>query len=120
VTWKHATGVVTPAVAWGNLRKPFPRKQKRWTFKAGAAEGADFRAGIFKAGPSKAVLGKRLAKGRPKPVLYVQGVIKAQRRLVVFGARKLKPGRYVFAIRMTASMNPKRATVFVSRAFRVR
>jgi hypothetical protein len=120
VKWKHATGVVTPSVAWGNLRKPFPRKQKRWSFKAGASEQADFRAGIFKAGPRKAVLGKRLAKGRPKPLLYVQGTIKAQRRLIVFGARKLKPGKYVFAIRMTASMNPKRATVFVSRVFRVR
>jgi hypothetical protein len=120
VKWKHATGVVSPAVAWGNLRKPFPRKQRRWSFKAGAAELADFRAGVFKAGPRKAVLGKRLAKGRPRPPLYVQGAIKAQRRLVVFGARKLKPGRYVFAIRMTASMNPKRASVFISRAFRVR
>jgi hypothetical protein len=120
VKWKHATGVVSPAVAWGNLRKPFPRKQKRWSFKAGAAELADFRAGVFKAGPRKAVLGKRLAKGRPRPLLYAQGAIKAQRRLVVFGARKLKPGRYVFAIRMSASMNPKRASVFISRAFRVR
>jgi hypothetical protein len=120
VKWKHATGVVSPVVAWGNLRKPFPRKQRRWSFKSGAAEQADFRAGIFKAGPSKAVLGKRLAKGRPKPLLYVQGVIKAQRRLVAFRARKLKPGTYVFAIRMTASMNPKRATVLVSRRFRVR
>jgi hypothetical protein len=120
VRWKHATGVVSPVVAWGNLRKPFPRKARRWSFKAGAGEQVDFRAGIFKAGPRKAVLGKRLAKGRPKPLLYVQGVIKAQRRVVAFRARKLKPGRYVFAIRMTASMNPKRATVFVSRLFRVR
>jgi hypothetical protein len=120
VKWKHATGVVSPVVAWGKLRKPFPRKARRWSFRAGAGEQVDFRAGIFKAGPRKAVLGKRLAKGRPKPLLYVQGVIKAQRRVVAFRARKLKPGRYVFAIRMTASMNPKRTSVFLSRPFRVR
>ena len=120
VRWKHATGVVAPVVAWGNLRKPFPPRPRRWSFRAGAAEQADFRAGIFKAGPRKAVLGKRLAKGRPRPMLYVQGAIKAQRHLVYFRARKLKPGRYVFAIRMTASMNPKRTSVFVSRRFRVR
>jgi hypothetical protein len=120
VKWKHATGVVSPVVAWGKLRKPFPPRPRRWRFRASAGEQADFRAGIFKAGPCKAVLGKRLARGRPKPLLYVQGVIKARRRLVYFRARKLKPGRYVFAIRMTASMNPKRASVFVSRPFRVR
>jgi hypothetical protein len=120
VRWKHATGVVLPVAAWGNLRKPFPPRPRRWSFSASAAEQADFRAGIFKAGPRKAVLGKRLAKGRPRPLLYAQGVIKAKRRVVYFRARKLKPGSYVFAIRMTASLNPKRASVLVSRRFRVR
>jgi hypothetical protein len=38
---------------------------------------------------------------------------------VYFPQRKLKPGLYVFAIRMTASMNPQRASVLVSRRFRV-
>jgi hypothetical protein len=119
VRWKHATGVVLPVAAWGNLRKPFPARRLRLRFTARAAEQADFRAGVFKAGPRKAVLGKRLAKGRPRPVLYAQGVIKARRRVVYFPARKLKRGAYVFAIRMTASMNPQRATVLVSRRFRV-
>jgi hypothetical protein len=120
VRWKHASGVVLPVAAWGNLRKPFPRANTRWTFATGAAEQADFRAGIFKAGPSKAVLGRRLANGWPRPTLLAKGVIKAQRRLVYFPPRRLKPGSYVFAIRMTASMNPKRSTVLVSHSFRVR
>lgn len=119
VRWKHATGVVLPVAAWGNLRKPFPPRRRRLRFSAGAAEQASFRAGIFKAGPKKAVLGRRLAKGRPAPALLANGVIKAKRRVVYFPARKLKPGTYVFAIRMTASMNPQRATVLVSRPFRV-
>jgi hypothetical protein len=119
VSWRHATGVLLPAVAWGNLAKPQPLKRTRWSFSAGAGEAADFRAGLFKAGPSKAVLGKRLAAGRPKPLLAVRGTIEARTRLVYFPSRRLRPGWYVYAIRMSASMNSKRASVFVSRRFRV-
>jgi len=118
VRWRHLTGVVLPAAAWGSL-KPQPLKPTRWSFKAGAGEEADFRAGLFKAGPSKTVLGRRLAVGRPKPVLSTRGVIKARTRLVSFPKRRLKPGLYVYAIRMTATMNPTRASVLVSRPFRV-
>ncbi len=118
-SWRHASGVILPVAAWGKLRKPFPLKRSRWSFSAGAAEEATFRAGIFKAGPRKAALGKRLAKGKPKPALFAKGTIKAKRRLVYFPIRKLKAGRYVFAIRMSATMNPQRASVLVSRSFRV-
>jgi hypothetical protein len=119
LTWKHATTVVRPVAAFGNLRKPFALKRRRWSFTAAAGEEAAFRAGLFKAGPRKAVLAKRLAKGRPKPLLLVKGTIKAKKRLVSFPHRRLKPGRYVFAIRMSAAMNPQRVSVFVSRVFRV-
>jgi len=118
VRWRHVTGVVLPVVAWGSL-KPQPLKRTRWSFGAGAGEEADFRAGLFKAGPSKTVLGKRLAAGRPKPLLFAHGLIKAGSRLVSFPARRLKRGLYVYAIRMSATMNPKRASVLVSRPFRV-
>ena len=118
VKWRHVTAVVLPAVAWGSL-KPQPLKRTRWSFTAGAGEEADFRAGLFKAGPSKAVLGKHLAAGKPKPLLPARGVIKASTRLVSFPTRRLKPGLYVYAIRMTATMNSKRASVLVSRPFRV-
>jgi hypothetical protein len=37
-----------------------------------------------------------------------------------FLPRYLKPGRYVYAVRLRASMNPRRSTVLVSRAFVVR
>ncbi len=118
VAWRHLTAVVLPTAAWGSL-KPQPLKRSRWSFGAGAGEEADFKAGLFKAGPSKTVLGKRLAAGRPKPLLLARGVIKASTRLVRFPLRRLKPGRYVYAIRMTATMNPSRASVLVSRPFRV-
>jgi hypothetical protein len=119
VTWRHLNTVKLPVAAWGNLRKPMPPKRKRWSFHASAGEEATFKAGIFKAGPRKAVIAKRLATGRPKPLLFAKGKIKAKMRVVYFPSRKLKPGRYVYAIRMSASMNPKRVSVLVSRPFRV-
>jgi hypothetical protein len=117
--WKHTTTVVLPVAAWGSLRKPLPGKRTRWSFKAGAGEEATYRAGVFKAGPKKGVLAKRLAKGRPKPLLFSRGTIKAKTRVVYFPRRRLKPGKYVYAIRMSATMNPKRVSVLVSRPFRV-
>jgi hypothetical protein len=38
---------------------------------------------------------------------------------VYFPRRRLKPGKYVYAIRMSATMNPKRVSILVSRPFRV-
>src|SRR3954454_12248572 len=113
--WRHTAGVVLPVAAWGNLAKPQPLKRSRWSFSAGSGEQAAFRAGIFKAGPSKAVLGKRLANGRPRPLLASRGTIEVGSRLVYFPSRRLKPGLYVYAIRMSATMNSQRASVLVSR-----
>jgi hypothetical protein len=117
--WAHATGVVSPFASWGRLSKPQKIRRSRWSFLARAAEEATFRAGIFKAGPVKAVLGRRLATGRPRPVLAARGTIKAKGRVVYFPIRKLKPGRYVYVIRMVSTMNPKRITVLSSKTFRV-
>jgi len=38
---------------------------------------------------------------------------------VYFPIRKLKPGRYVYVIRMVSTMNPQRLTVLASKTFRV-
>jgi hypothetical protein len=116
--WIHTTQVVSPYAAWGNLRRSRPLR-RRLSFMAGAGEEATFRAGLFKAGTGKAVLARRLRLGRPKPVLTAKGLIKAKGRVVYFPSRRLKPGRYVFGIRMTATMNPQRVTVLSSPAFRV-
>ncbi len=117
--WIHTNQVVLPFAAWGELRKARPASRTRWSFLVGAGEEATFRAGVFKAGPSKAVLRRRLTLGRPKPLLTTTGTIKAKGRVVSFPARKLKPGRYVYAIRMASTMNPQRFSVFVSPPFRV-
>ncbi len=117
--WAHTTQVVSPFAAWGDLSKRRKVSRSRWSFLAGAGEEATFRAGLFKAGPAKGILGRRLALGRPKPLLAATGTIKAKGRVVYFPARKLKPGRYVYAIRMVSTMNPQRITVLASQPFRV-
>jgi hypothetical protein len=118
VTWRHATAVVLPTATWGSLARQ-PRSRKLWRFTASAGEEAAYVAGLFKAGPSKAALAKRLAGRRPKPLLLTKGTIEATKKLVSFPAHKLKPGRYVYAIRMSATMNPRRVSVLVSRPFTV-
>lgn len=119
IAWVHTTQVVSPFASWGKLTKPQKKSRSRWSILAGAGEEATFRAGIFKAGPAKAVLGRRLTAGSPKPVLVVAGTIKAKGRVVYFPIRKLKPGKYVYAIRMVSTMNPQRITLLTSQPFRV-
>jgi hypothetical protein len=116
-SWKHTKTVVRARVAWGKLKRR-PRNT-RWSFNAGAGEEALYRAGIFKAGTSKRTIAKSLLKGRPKPILAARGTIKARTRVVSFPSRRLRPGRYVFAIRMRASMNTSRASLVISRVIRV-
>jgi hypothetical protein len=119
VTWRHTTAVVLPVAAWPSLRKPISAKRRIWSFRAGAGEEVTFRAGVYKAGPKKGVLARRLATGRPRPLMFASGKIKAKTRVVYLPRRRLKPGKYVYAIRMSATMNPKRVSVLVSRPFRV-
>jgi hypothetical protein len=116
--WVHNPQVVSPFANWGS-RRSFPSKRKRWSFVAAAEEEAVFRAGIFKAGTKKSVIARGLATGRPKAVTTALGTIKANERVVQFPSRKLKRGRYVFAIRLAATMNPQRVSVLVGPAFRV-
>ena len=116
--WRHAAGIVKPVVRWSRLRKHVRARRTRWSLTAAAGEEATFRAAVFKAA-KKRVLAKRLARGRAKAQLFAKGKVKAKSRVVYFPARRLKPGTYVFAIRMAATMNPKRVSVFVSRPFRV-
>jgi hypothetical protein len=119
VRWRHTNAVVAPRAVWGNLKKAQPVKRARWSFRAVAGEQATFRAGIFGAGSKKAVLRKRLAKVRPRALLNASGTVRAIGSFVNFPRRRLRPGRYIYAIRMSASMNPKRVSVLFSRVFRV-
>ena len=72
-----------PSRSGATLSKPQKSRRSRWSFPAGAGEDATFRAGIFKAGPGpRAILGRRLAAGRPKPVHDGERHVKAKDRVV--------------------------------------
>jgi hypothetical protein len=118
LTWAHTNQVVSPYAAWPALRR-YKARRRRWSFRVGAGEEALFRAGVFKAATRRRAISRRLVRGRPKPFLGAAGTIRAKSRVVMFPSRRLRPGRYVFAIRMQATMNPARTTLLVSRAFRV-
>jgi len=118
--WRHSTQVSLATVQWGNLKKVRPRRSTHWSFVTGAREEATYRAGIFKAGTSRKTIARALSGHSPKPLLSASGLIKAKNRVVVFPARRLKQGRYIYAIRIVATMNTKRTTQVVSRPFRVR
>jgi len=116
-SWKHTGAVAVPRASWGKrIRRA---RTTKWAFNAGAAEEALFRAGIFKAGTSKRRINRALLRGRPRPLLVTTGMIKAKTRVVTFKRRRLRPGRYVLAIRMRASMNPARASLLLSPVVRV-
>jgi len=119
VGWTHTAGIVAPRVIFGDLKRKRTTRNTKWSFTAGAKEEAVFRAGIYPVGTTKKTIAKLLVKSNPKARLATSGLIKAKNRVVAFPKRKLKKGRYVFAIRMQATMNPSRVTVVVSSAFRV-
>ena len=72
---------------------------------------------MFPVSVGKKAIGKRLTTGRPAALLASKGTIAAKNRVVTFRARTLKPGRYVYAIRMVAAMNTQRSSLFVSKPF---
>jgi hypothetical protein len=119
LVWSHTSQVMSPFVGW-RVPGRVPRKRTSWHFSAGADEEVTYRAGIFKARTSRRSISRSLSSGRPKPALSARGKINARTMSLGFPARRLKPGRYVFAIRMAATMNPARTSLYISRAFTVR
>jgi hypothetical protein len=118
LVWSHTAQVISPFVGW-RVRGRVKRRRTSWHFSAGADEEVTYRAGIFKARTSRRSISRSLSSGRPKPVLSTKGKINARTMSLGFPARRLKPGRYVFAIRMAATMNRARTSLYVSRAFTV-
>lgn len=120
VTWRHATGVVGARARFGLGARVASRQRKSWGFNVTAAEEVSYVAAIFRATASARV--RRLASPRaPGAVTSTAGRIRAGwNPRLRFVPRSLKPGRYVYAVRLRASMNPRRTSVLVSRAFVVR
>jgi hypothetical protein len=118
VAWHHATGVIGRRAEFRTGAGAQSRLRRSWGFTVTAAEEATYTGAIFPAESSVRSLAKA---GAPGAVAVASGRIRAGwKPRVRFLERLLKPGRYVYAVRLRASMNPRRAIVLVSRAFVVR
>ena len=120
VSWRHASRVVGGRARFDLGAGVASRLRKSWGFNVTAAEEVSYVAAIFPATASKRV--RSLASPRaPGAVTMTAGRVRAGwNPRLRFTSRYLKPGRYVYAVRLRASMNPRRSTVLVSRAFVVR
>ena len=120
VSWTHATRVVGARAQFATGAGVASRLRKSWGFNVTAAEEVSYVAAIFPAAASARV--RSLASPRaPGAVTMTVGRVRAGwNPRLRFLPRFLKPGRYVYAVRLRASMNPRRSSVLVSRAFVVR
>jgi hypothetical protein len=120
-TWRH-TVTVAGARAFFPTRRSLPAKQRAWSFKVRAQETARFRAGIFRLRRPSRVDRRGITRSlaRSGGVLRAAGTAKAYwTPRVKFRSRTLKPGWYVYGVRLAAEVNARRTTTFVGRPFRV-
>jgi polysaccharide biosynthesis protein PslG len=120
LAWHHATRVIGARAQFGLGAGFASRLRKSWSFNVTAAEEVSYVAAIFRA--SASTQARSLASPRaPGAVTMTAGRVRAGwNPRLRFLPRHLKPGRYVYAVRLRASMNARRSTVLVSRAFVVR
>src|SRR5918999_2912768 len=124
-TWRHKTKVVGATARFSPRRRS--ASETSWSFVAASEESSLYRAAMYrlKGRSLSAAARKKLvaAVGRrrsPKPVFSARGKVRAHLGTFIRSPRKrLAPGRYVFAIRLSAEMNSARQTVLVSKPFAV-
>jgi hypothetical protein len=128
VVWRHAAKVVGAKVKFPDAKRPRRERETAWTFNAAAEEGATFTAALFPASKpgvlpaaKRAKITRALRGGRVRgAVLRSRGkVVGGWGRVVRFRKQRLKPGYYVFAVRLAAEMNPARTMTLVGGAFKV-
>jgi hypothetical protein len=108
-SWRHST-TVDGAMATFPKRRRVWYRVRSWSFIASADEDALFDAGIY-----RVTRGRKRVKAR---TLTTSGRLDAYRsRLVRFSTRRLRPGKYLYSIRIRAEANAKRATRKTSRPF---
>ena len=120
VSWHHATRVVGGRAQFGLGAGVASKLRSSWGFNVTAGEEVSYVAAIFPAAATAQV--RSLASPRaPGAVTKTAGRVRAGwNPRLRFTPRRLKPGRYVYAVRLRASMNARRSTVLVSRTFVVR
>jgi hypothetical protein len=102
--WKHLTGVSGASASFVSTNA--------FRFTATAQEDVKYVAGIYKSGKS----GKQ-TKALGQPVATAVGTLKAYYTAGVKFPGKLKAGTYVYAIKLTAVLNPARSVTLTGKPF---
>jgi hypothetical protein len=102
--WKHSTGVSGASANFVG--------SSAFRFTATAQEDVKYVAGIYTSSKS----GKK-TNALGQPVATAAGTLKAYYTAGVKFPGKLKAGTYVYAIKLTAVLNPARSVTFVSKPF---
>ena len=114
--WRHADGVI-------GARTRFAFGRGGIAFTARAEEEAIYSAGVFntEAMPPRdeLLLGGDTAGWGPAGELTASGSLQPYRPMAFRVGGPLAPGRYQYAIRITAQFNPDRSSLFVSQPFSV-
>jgi hypothetical protein len=125
IAWRHTESVIGP---WA--RFPAPRPGRPLGFPAAAREEVTYLAGLFPVSGVD-VLGSLeedairwlLGEGKLRPfgLLQATGKLRAnERRAIRLAVKPPGPGRYVYAIRFAATMNPARSSILIGEPFEVR
>jgi len=118
VVWRHATGVIGRRARFGTGSGVASRLRRSWGFNVTAAEEATYTGAIFPAASASASMRSLASKAAPGAVLRTSGRVRAGwNPRLRFPKQYLRPGSYVYAVRLRASMNPRRSSVLVSRPF---
>jgi hypothetical protein len=124
-TWRHTTKVVGATARFGERSRS--AGDTTWSFVAASEEASLFRGAMYRL-PGRRLSGtlrKKLLSsvGRrrsPKPVFGARGKLRAHLGTFIrFPRKRVAPGSYVFAIRLSAEMNPSRQSVLISKPFAV-
>jgi hypothetical protein len=117
VSWHHASGVIGRRADFRTGSGFMSRLRRSWGFSVTAAEEATYTGAIFPAAAATTSIRSLTSKRATGAVMRTSGRVRAgwKPRLRFMGY--LKPGSYVYAVRLRASMNPRRTSVLVSRPF---
>ena len=119
VAWRHAKGVVRAGASFTQRRQQ-PRARRDWGFSVTAAEEATYSATIFRLPAAKGTVRRLTSRSSQQAIATTEGLIRAGwKPRLRFPAQRLRPGRYIYAVRFRATMNQRRTSLRVSRPFAV-
>lgn len=124
-TWRHTLRVVGATARFGERSRS--AGDTTWSFTAGSEEASLYHAAMYRLpkGRLSSALRKKLlsavgVRRSPKAVFSGRGKLRAHLGTFIrFPRKRVAAGKYVFAIRLKAEMNPSRQSALISRPFAV-